>query len=142
MQGNLNDNTKIVQMIDAEDIAAGTNNSTGQDTKEFREALFIVNAKNNSAGAATIQLNIQESDLVGGTFVLIAGATHTAVSIATTVATQIIGRVNLDELVDGNAFVRAQVITATNNVTYGVQMILSSGYYKPVVNADEQFDVG
>lgn len=74
----------IVSLIQARQRSgAGTSNFTGQDVSALEgQVIAILDVKFESGAASTLDVKLQESDTVGGTYTDIAGAVFTQVGVA------------------------------------------------------------
>jgi len=131
---NPSDNFKVHQSFVSQELAAGTpTEGTGVDTTGFEMALVIYNVGDNTGGTGTLEL--QTSDLVGGTYADLGTGNPTLVAITggTNDDSLFVGEVDLRYLPGGGGgsgsgtaqpFLNVLVEATTAGLNCGVTIVL------------------
>jgi hypothetical protein len=100
---------------------------TGIDVGGFDEVMVILNAGGNGA-SGTLDVKVQESDAVGGSYTDVAGAAFTQVTEANDVAVYV-GRLQLKGA--RKKFVRVRSVVAVADCAVGVVFVLGGQWKQP-----------
>jgi hypothetical protein len=126
----MTDNTGILKValgLAAQTQSAGTVDGTGIDVGGFDEVMVILNAGGNGA-SGTLDVKVQESDAVGGSYTDVAGAAFTQVTEANDVAVYV-GRLQLKGA--RKKFVRVRSVVAVADCAVGVVFVLGGQWKQP-----------
>lgn len=129
----LEESLKAEKGIQSEDLATGTETGVPVDTKNFDEALIILDAGVATA-TGTLDVTVEEGDTTGGSFTAIAGALFEQI-VAANDERILVGRIRVKNF---KRFIRIIAVVATDTVEASVIILLGKfdGLAPVVQNVD------
>lgn len=129
----LEESLKVEKGIQSEDLATGTKTGAPVDTKDFEEALIILDAGVATA-TGTLDVTVEEGDTTGGSFTAIAGAAFVQI-VAANDERILVGRIRVKNF---KKFIRTIAVVATDTVEASVIILLGKfdGLAPVVQNVD------